>query len=131
MTINIYVQFTMSSGTCYRHTTGDRATTECYRHVCQSPVKNGMNHGGKSSSHKNMISETQYIIFSAHCDNETNTEIIVGEKKFREHAIKHYRERNLEERNCTRYDIEQFLIHHDATYFDEEDRSVFEKVISE
>ncbi len=84
------------------------------------------------SSHEKMVSETRYIIFSSYYKHgETNTEIIVGEKKFRERAIEYYRKTHLNERECTHYDIEQFLIHHDATYFDEKDRSVFERVISE
>nr|QBK92916.1 MAG: uncharacterized protein LCPAC403_00500 [Pithovirus LCPAC403] len=79
-----------------------------------------------------MNSETHYIIFSAYYKyGKTRTEIIVGEKKFRKYAIEHYWENNLNARVCTRYDFEQFLLHHDATYFDEKDRSVFEKILSE
>nr|QBK92541.1 MAG: uncharacterized protein LCPAC401_01790 [Pithovirus LCPAC401] len=81
---------------------------------------------------QNMNSETHYIIFSAYYKyGETDTKIIVGEKKFRKYAIEHYRENHLSMRICTRYDFEQFLLHHDVTYFDEEDRPMFEKIISE
>ncbi len=81
--------------------------------------------------HSVMTSETHYIITTAYDNGEMETEIIVGENKFREHAIDYYRINNLDERECTSHDIEQFLEHHDVTYFDEKDRPAFEKIISE
>ncbi len=78
-----------------------------------------------------MTSKTHYIIVFAFYDRkETDVTIIVGEEKFREYAFEHYFSTQYELRECTSHDIDQFLNHHDATYFDEKYRDDFEKIIS-
>ena len=81
-----------------------------------------------------MTSEIHYSIFkSFHYGKETNVEIIVGKENFRKYALACYdvdQSSEKDERICTRNDIDQFLIYHDSSYFDEkEDRDVFEEIM--
>ena len=80
-----------------------------------------------------MSSETHYIIIKTfYNQKQTDVKIIIGEEKFRKYAFDHYYATQCgekEERICTHHDINQFLNHHDATYFDEKDRSIFKEIV--
>ncbi len=72
---------------------------------------------------------TQYIIINR---NEYNIEqeIVIGENNFRRHILDHIQD-YLKFHECTSNDINEFLAHHDASYFSEEFIEIYEKIIKQ
>ena len=80
-----------------------------------------------------MASEITYFIVNSYITSRDDTDFITGEENFREYAIGYYlttRRDEKDEKVCTHRDIDEFLTHHDVTYFKKRDRSVYEEIIT-